>query len=91
MGAVWQGGGAGHGVGDQAAQPVGQSILRGAVVQVGGEAGEEANLVLAAGLQGEGDGGEEKQQGERGEEGEAGAEVAGHMGISRGWLWALGG
>ncbi|MFZ1481732.1 MAG: hypothetical protein WAT25_13290 [Paracoccaceae bacterium] len=75
-GAVWQGGGAGHGFGNQAAQAVGQGILRGTVMQVGGEAGEEANLVLAAGLQGEGDGGEKEEERQDGEEGEALAGVA---------------
>ena len=77
-GAVWQGGGAGHGFGNQAAQAVGQGILRGAVVQVGGEAGEQAKLALAAGLQGEGDGRKQEKERQGGEEGEALAGVAGH-------------
>jgi hypothetical protein len=40
-------------------------------VEVGGEAGEQAQGGLAAGLQGEGDGSEKEEKREGGEEGEA--------------------
>lgn len=62
---------AGHRIVDKPAEPIRQRILRGAVVEVGGEAREKAQGGLAAGLQGEGDGGGDEGEGGGGEEGEA--------------------